>query len=72
MRIGGWIAVLLLLPLLLFVSFLWMCLALGAAHAWVFQGTFSDGWSMAWDRWYITIGWSLLFLGGTSATASRS
>lgn len=38
-------------------------LSIGAANAWVLQGTFSAGWHAVWDRPLVAIGWSLLFGG---------
>lgn len=52
-----------ILAIALLITFLFSTLALATANAWVFQGTFSDGWAMCWDRWYIVLAWSVLFLG---------
>lgn len=35
-------------------------LAVGAANAWIMEGNFTDGWHKAWERWPITLGWSLI------------
>ena len=50
-----------------FLSFVFSALAIGAGNAWVLEGTFSDGWSRAWDRPIITFLWGLLFLSSGSA-----
>jgi hypothetical protein len=52
------------------VSFLLMALAVGTCNAWILEGTFSDGWAAAFDRWLVTIGFGLLFLGGGASARS--
>ena len=47
-------------------------LAVGAANAWILQGTFWDGWHAALDRPLIALGWAILFGGGAGALASRN
>jgi hypothetical protein len=43
-------------------SFLMTCLSLATANAWVFERTFAEGWEACWDRWYIVLAWSVIFL----------
>lgn len=47
-------------------------LAVGAANAWIMQGTFGDAWVAWWDRWYISAGWMILFMGGISAASNKN
>lgn len=45
--------------------FLGSALAISCANSWIMQDTFANGWSASVDRWYITLGFGLLF-GGLS------
>lgn len=42
----------------------WTGVIVGAANAWILQGTFGAGWHAVWSRPLISFGWALLFLGG--------
>lgn len=56
-----------IVPLVIAVCLLlWLVffgLALGAANAWIIQGTFAAGWHAVWARWPIALLWGLLFGG---------
>lgn len=41
---------------------------LGSANAWIMQEPFSDAWHAVWDRWFITLLWTLVptFFWGSS------
>ena len=56
------IGVVLVVALAVFVSFLLTSIALATANAWIFMGTFSEGWAACWDRWPIVLGWSFIFV----------
>lgn len=47
-------------------------LGIGAANAWFLSGNFSDGWSLAWAKPLVLIGWTILFLGGIGGFARSS
>lgn len=63
----GCLAILVVLVIGAALVTLWGGVAVGAANAWIMQGTFGEAWSAYWDRWYIGLGWAILFMGGFGA-----
>ena len=69
--VGTWLMLALMFVVAFFIALIFTALSVGAMNAWIMEGTFSDGWSAAWDRWFITILWALLFSGGGVASRRR-
>lgn len=53
------------------LALVWAGVVIGAANAWILQGTFSAGWHAVWGRWLVTLLWSILFLGGSGSVKVR-
>ena len=70
--LGVALLTLVLIALVLAAMTLFGGLAVGAANAWILQGTFAEAWSAYWGRWLIGLGWSVLFLGATGRAAKSS
>ena len=67
---GGAILVLVVLAIVGLIDMVLGAVGIGAANAWFFAGNFSDGWSAAWAKPWVLLGWTVLFYGVVAGIVS--
>lgn len=68
------LAILLVLAVTVILGMVWTAFIAGLVNSWLFEGNFSDGWSMAWDHpWRLLAIWLIgAFFTGISSARNYS
>lgn len=67
---GGCVFTIVAVAVAVAIAMLGGALGVAAAKSWFFAGNFSDGWSEAWARPLVLLGWTVLFYGIVGSLAS--